>query len=300
MICLILNTHFQFPPKFDTSTSSPFSDGLGGEEDTLLSALKREALESQPSAFKVEDCIEASTTSPGLNASPHKPLAVEANQAELHLEIPSDLTQASVDHKDMSFALSEDSPVSESRSVGTASGGASTPSLKRKDSFYESDEELKTPRKPTPRSKKTGGSDDEPSPPAYDSAISTADSFLAKSSPLTVSANMVSRTSPSPSTQSSSTTSPRVIGSSPPSPPQVLKNLSSENLTSTVVVTSSAMPLPSYDEATCAISEAMTRGNIEVDEHLTPDVSQAVSQAPIAKLDTTDSDSDQVPYLLPF
>ncbi|XP_012945691.1 patj homolog, partial [Aplysia californica] len=356
----------QFPPNYDNTSASPFTD-MGAqltatspplppppfherqwqqdprphnaeeqaqveEEDTLLSALKREAMESsQLSGFRVEEMAQEASTFRGVSATP---LTSMPAQEELHLEIPSDDVAASADRKSLtsdpsavaslehSFAHSEDSSTA-SDGGGRLSGGA-----RRKDSFYESDDEQKTPRKLTPR--KGGGvpgvREDELPPPAYESAVSPAVSAAV----VTVTAERMlgQAVSPSPSPPSSSysstTASPR-----PPAPAPASKELERDaarfensleismtdsfgatstprdpahpvsatpHLSSFKVVTNSAAPLLSYEEATRGMTEPETEAPAPPprEESVAVDRQANLSHAPIAKPDSADSDSDQI------
>ena len=171
-----------------------------------------------------------------------------------------------VSQSDTSSGSLDRSAGSSKMSTRAAAGGALA-GVRRQDSFYESDEDSRTPRS----RRKSPGSHVKPDverPPGYESAIGSEEASPSRE----VESNHIrhhQERSPSPSPVQGSS-------SSTPSPPERVKQQEMR----TTVVTNSDQPLPSYEEALSAMTE--------------PTTASAAPAAPIAKLDSTGSDSEQV------
>ena len=319
---------FQFP-NYENTSSSAFSDTGAplssfndnnqqhnfhflqnvqvDEDDSLLSALKREALETHYSAVN-EPMQEASNFNGDLNFAP----STLGPQEELHLDIPgvdierSEVRALNSDPSSVKSLVQSEAGSSTSEASGQV-GNPSTPTTpstgRRRDSFYESDEEQKTPRRSSPRKKK---SHNEPSPPTYDSAVSVSPATPLSVAMVVAADNRLlsaasSSASPSSSTYSSAAASPRQTELLPLSSPRQTENRSPV-MGDLVLVTTSAEALPSYKEVISSVATQPV-DNVTVDEStdaaeekedLMNEIMQSLSHAPIARLDTTDSDSDQV------
>ncbi|RUS89459.1 hypothetical protein EGW08_002756, partial [Elysia chlorotica] len=228
---------------------------------TLESESQGNHLPAEGTTSEQEPVVEYAVQSAALVTQAAPP--DQEHQDELRLEIPADdsAEQKSVGGSDTAAT----SPVSQSdtssgsldRSAGSAkiamagtarAGGAA--GVRRQDSFYESDEDARTPRS----RRKSPGSHVKPDverPPGYESAVGSEEA-----SPAREQENHEQERSPPP-----------------PSPPEELR----ESETRTTIVTNSVQPLPSYEEALYAMAEPAS----------------AAPVAPIAKLDSTGSDSEQ-------
>lgn len=192
----------------------------------------------------------------------------------------------------------------------------------RKDSFYESDEDVRTPKK-SPRMRKAVLETDVETPPTYEHAITPDSIEMTMATPAFSSPSHLPSDSVKPERDPKYenligepvasdasllvSTSPTSLTAEPhhqhPHPHQHHHQQTEPTLESEpVVVTSSALPLPSYTEAINSMEEYTTpevtpRG--ESPAAPSPEDGQS-SSAPLAKLESTDSDSDQVNSYSPF
>ncbi|GFO19018.1 multiple pdz domain protein [Plakobranchus ocellatus] len=244
----------QFAPFYDsTITQSSGSDSQGNEiPPNSQVGLDTSTSDVDPvgeSAIQVGQLL----SSPALH-----------NQEDLRLDIPADdpADQKSVGGSDTAatspISQSDTSSGSLDRSGGSNKlGGAARTGqagVRRQDSFYESDEEdVRTPRS----TRKSPGRHrpDVERPPGYNSAVApeTSDSGDHPDGPRRDQEDRLDRSPP-----------PQATGPSQVSP---------------TIVSNSAQPLPSYEEALTAMTEAI------------PTAGAAV--APMAKLDSIGSDSEQ-------
>ena len=247
---------FQFPPFYDSTMSQNLESESQGNQ-----------LSAEGAISDTEPVLESTVQSASLLSEPASQDL--EHQDELRLEIPGDdsVEQKSVGGSDTAAT----SPVSQSdtssgsldRSAGSSkiSGGATRAAgpvgVRRQDSFYESDEDARTPHS----RRKSPGSHVKPDverPPGYESAIASEEA-----SPIKEQKNHISEVSP-PS----------------PAPPSDRPEELKQSEMRTAVVNTCAQPLPSYEEALSAMTE--------------PTLTSVASAAPIAKLDSTGSDSEQV------
>ncbi|XP_025111379.1 multiple PDZ domain protein-like isoform X3 [Pomacea canaliculata] len=120
--------------------------------------------------------------------------------------------------------------------------------MQRKDSFYESDEDLRTPRRTSPRKQKM---EPEEMPPSYESAVEVSE----KTTATALMSSDVKPPLPPPPLQPKSSPSerPAAYASSYENVPKVEQDLIFNMLQS--VKTESLAPLPSYEEAVLGFGE---------------------------------------------
>ncbi|GFS21984.1 multiple PDZ domain protein [Elysia marginata] len=257
----------QFPPFYDSTMSQSLETDSQGNQLAFEGA----APNSEP---VLETAVQSAPT---FSQPTSQQLTENDHQNELRLDIPVDDSaelQKSLEGSDTAAT----SPVSQSdtssgsldRSAGsskmTRSAAVGAVSMacgggvRRHDSFYESDEDSRTPRsrRRAPASNSHGKLDVE-KPPGYESAMDEA----------------VLNTDQQQQ-------SPPIAHASPPSPPSDrLDGGLKQTEMRTTVVSNSVQPLPSYEEALSYMTEP------------TLSAAAVASAAPIAKLDSTGSDSEQ-------
>lgn len=268
-----LRPPFQLPPYNDISSNSSkpatFSDVADGQvPDAHMDWNHRDIPETSlalHTEVELPDNVETSGNIP------------ESLKTALQVEIPTD---DAYDHKSlgsdpMSVSLEQSFPTSDSSSDLDRSKG-----LKRKDSFYESDEELKIPKKVSPR--KSGNNIEKP--PGYDAVIASIPN----------SSSTEQREDAAPMVKPPRQPRPSLNKNVPPADQQLqvtemITTQSSAPPTHTIfgasVTSSSAALVPSYEQALKSELDAAT-----------PDLVVTITKkaAPIAKPDSTESDSEQV------